>query len=164
MIGAVLAPTPPVQGFISGDQFVCSGLSVNIGLQEYSGFIQWQESPDGLTNWANVSGGSGSNSATYITPSLNVTTYYRVEVTQPTFAPVYSNVTTVQVLPSPGEAGPITGDEFICQGRAMSCTSLKKLQMQPPMFGPYPSEPPVPVTPIVFLSTLVQHLQVVKSA
>ena len=117
MIGAVLAPTPPVQGFISGDQFVCSGLSVNIGLQEYSGFIQWQESPDGLTNWANVSSGSGSNSATYITPSLNVITYYRVEVTQPTFAPVYSNVTTVQVLPSPGEAGPITGDEFICQGQ-----------------------------------------------
>ena len=39
----------------------------------------------------------------------------------------------------------------------MSCTSLKKLQMQPPTFGPCPSEPPVQATPIVSLSTLVQH-------
>ncbi|HSF87888.1 MAG TPA: GEVED domain-containing protein, partial [Saprospiraceae bacterium] len=115
MVGALLAPTAPSAGFISGDQVICRGLSVSLGIQEYSGFIQWQESPDGLTNWVNVSGGSGSNSASYITSSLNVTTYYRVEVTQPTFAPVYSSVTSVEVLPLPGVAGPITGDEFICQ-------------------------------------------------
>jgi photosystem II stability/assembly factor-like uncharacterized protein len=117
MVGAVLAPTSPVPGFIAGDQFTCNGLSVNLTLQESTGFIQWQESPDGVNTWANVSGGSGSNSATYITPPVNVTTYYRAEVTQPTFAPVYSNVTAVQILPTPGEAGPITGDDVICAGQ-----------------------------------------------
>lgn len=127
MIGAVLAPTPPVPGFISGDQFVCSGLSVNIGLQEYNGFIQWQESPDGETNWENVSGGTGSNSPLYSTPSLYMTTYYRAEVTQPTYAPAYSNVSPIVVLPTPEDAGVITGDDVICAGQGDVLYSVEEI-------------------------------------
>jgi len=128
MIGAALAPTSPVPGFISGEQFICSGLSANLTLQEYNGFIQWQQLPDGELNWANVTGGSGSNSPAYSTPLLNVTTYYRAEVTQPTFAAVYSNVTTVQVLPSPGLAGLITGDDVICAGQGEVLYTVEEIE------------------------------------
>ena len=116
MIGAILSPTPPIAGLVCCDLVQCEGGSVNIGLAEYSGFIQWQESPDGISNWVNVTAGSGTNTPTYTTPLLTSTIYYRAEVTQPTFAPVYSNTASVIILETPADAGPITGDESVCQG------------------------------------------------
>jgi hypothetical protein len=65
--------------------FSCSG-STNITLSGQStGFsgitLQWQQSADGSMGWANVSTGAGGTSATYTTPTLTATTYYRCVVT-----------------------------------------------------------------------------------
>ena len=60
---------------------VCSGSNTNINLTGYTGAIQWQQSADGSTGWQNVTGGSGGTTATYTTPTLTSTTYYRAEVT-----------------------------------------------------------------------------------
>jgi len=122
MIGAVLAPTEPVAGIAGPDFVLCSGWTAGIAVQEYSGFIQWQESPDGNTNWMNVSSGSGANTSTYITPPLATTTYYRAEITQPTFAPVYTNSVYIIVMPAPGDAGLISGDTTACQGDEVTYT------------------------------------------
>ncbi len=122
MIGAVLAPTEPVAGIAGPDFVLCSGWTAGIGVQEYSGFIQWQESPDGNTNWTNVASGSGANTSTYITPPLATTTYYRAEITQPTFAPVYTNTVSAIVMLTPDDAGLITGDTSVCQGDEITYT------------------------------------------
>ena len=122
MIGAILAPTAPVAGIAGSDLVLCSGDAGYISVQEYSGFIQWQESPDGITNWINVSSGNGFNTSTYITPPLANTTYYRAEIIQPTFAPVYTNSVSVIVMPSPADAGLITGDTSVCEGEEATYT------------------------------------------
>jgi len=122
MIGAILAPTAPVAGIAGSDLVLCSGDAGYISVQEYSGFIQWQESPDGITNWINVSSGNGFNTSTYNTPPLANTTYYRAEIIQPTFAPVYTNSVSVIVMPSPADAGLITGDTSVCEGEEATYT------------------------------------------
>ncbi len=122
MIGATLAPTEPVAGIAGSDLVLCSGDAGYISVQEYSGFIQWQESPAGNTNWINVASGNGANTSTYITPPLSSTTYYRAEITQPSFAPVYTNSVNIIVMPAPGDAGLITGDTSVCDGEEATYT------------------------------------------
>ncbi len=116
MIGAVLSATPPVEGTASADQTICEGLTADINLEGSTGTIQWQDSPDGITNWNSVTNGEGMNLPQYTTAALPTTTYFRAEVMQPTHAAVYSNVVVVYVLPLPSNAGPIEGLETICQG------------------------------------------------
>jgi hypothetical protein len=65
--------------------FTCSG-STTVTLSGYTNNVsgitlQWQESPNGSSGWANVSTGSGGNTAIYTTPTLTSTTYYRCVVT-----------------------------------------------------------------------------------
>ena len=115
MISAVLRPTPPIAGIAGSDLVDCEGGGGTIAVHEYSGFIQWQESPDGISNWVNVTAGDGGNSNTYTTPQLYITTYYRAEISQPTFAPVYTNTVQIQILVTPDAAGPITGTTEVCQ-------------------------------------------------
>ncbi len=116
MIGAMVKPTPPVAGIAGNDLVVCSGTGGTIGVVEYAGFIQWQESPDGIENWVNVTSGEGQNTNTYTTPHLDQTTYYRAEISQPTFDPLYTNLVQVLVMLSPDAAGPIQGPDEVCVG------------------------------------------------
>ena len=74
---------------------LCYGSNTTIALTAYNGTIQWQQSQDGSTAWANVTGGSGETTATYTTPNLTATTYYRAVVTSGACTPAYSSIATV---------------------------------------------------------------------
>ncbi len=115
MIGALLEAIPPVPGFASSNSPVCDGSPATLNLIGFTGNIQWQDSPDGNTNWNNVIGGTGANTSHYISENLSATTYYRAEVVTSTFSPVYSNITSVEVELVPAEAGEITGESGFCQ-------------------------------------------------
>lgn len=90
---------------------ICQGSSSSITLTGYTGTIQWQESVDGLSGWANVSGGSGENSATYTTPNLYAKKYYRAEVTSGACSSSFSSITSVTVNVVTG--GTIGSDQII---------------------------------------------------
>ncbi len=117
MIGATLSPIQPVAGVAASNSTICSGTAASMSLTGYTGSIIWQQSVDGLTNWTNVSGGNGSNTANYTTELLSNTTYFRAQLSQPTYTSVYSNVITVTVNPLPNIAGTITGLTSVCQGQ-----------------------------------------------
>jgi len=119
MLGVVLAPLQPVAGTAYDNSIICAGYTASMNLTGYTGSIQWQQSPDGTTNWTNVSGGIGGNTASYTTPALITTTYYRAEVTEPTYSAVYSNVITVTVTPAP--VVPVQ-TASVCSGGTFSTT------------------------------------------
>ncbi len=100
-------------GTISGNQIICEGTTTNVTISGTTGTIQWQRSTDGETGWANVSGGSGGTTATYTTPQLSATTYYRAVVSGGTCGSFTSNVITVAVTPAP-VAGTISANQEIC--------------------------------------------------
>jgi uncharacterized protein (TIGR02145 family) len=105
----------PVTGIAEANSTICSGSSASMTLSGYSGFIQWQQSADGLTNWVNVPDGVGGNSESYSTANLSSTTFYRAAVNQPGFSILYSNVILVTVMPFPANPGVISGLETVCQ-------------------------------------------------
>ncbi|NTW32056.1 MAG: hypothetical protein HGB12_05450 [Bacteroidetes bacterium] len=78
---------------------LCSGNSTTITLAGNTGNIQWQQSANGTSGWANVSGGTGSTSATYTTPNLTSSTYYRAQVTNSVCNSDYSSTALVTVDP-----------------------------------------------------------------
>ncbi len=81
---------------------ICPNSSTNITISGFGqGTVQWQQSSNGVTGWANVVGGSGATSLTYTTPALNATTYYRAIVSNSCFD-VSSTTATVYI------ASPIT--------------------------------------------------------
>jgi gliding motility-associated-like protein len=80
---------------------VCPSSSTTINLTGHTGTIQWQQSADGTTAWANVTGGSGATTSTYTTPGLTVATYYRALVSNSPCSSDYSSVTSVSVTPNP---------------------------------------------------------------
>lgn len=89
----------PVSGIASATQnSFCSGGSTNITLSNYSGTIQWEESPDSLI-WNNVTAGSGSTSAIYSTAILNQTNFYRAKVSIANCIS-YSNAVKINVFPT----------------------------------------------------------------
>ncbi|MWB95626.1 T9SS type B sorting domain-containing protein [Flavobacterium sp. GA093] len=68
--------TQPTGGIIcEGATFTLSATASN-GSGSYS--YQWQQSLDGTTGWANI---SGANATTYTTDVLNIDTFYRLQVT-----------------------------------------------------------------------------------
>ncbi len=77
----------------STSQICNSGTSV-LTLTGNTGSIQWQSSPDN-TVWTNVA--TGGTSATYTTPTLTSTTYFRANVTSSSCASAQSNVLTITV-------------------------------------------------------------------
>jgi len=63
----------------------CSGNTVSMTVSGYTtGFsgigLQWQQSADGSTGWANVTGGTGANAAAYTSAPLTASIYYRCRV------------------------------------------------------------------------------------
>jgi len=100
MIGATLSGTQPFAGPATGDTTICAFGTANITLQEFTGFITWQRSTDGMTGWQAVLEAPGSNSGNYRTPPLTTSTYYRAAVFQPGFGVAYSNSVFVEVIPT----------------------------------------------------------------
>ena len=99
---------------------LCSGNSTTITVAGYTGTIQWQQSPDGSTGWANVTGGSGPNSPTYTTPNLVSTTYYRAVITSGACAGANSTTALVTISPSPIITATPSSNQTICSGTAIT--------------------------------------------
>ena len=76
---------------------ICQGGSTVLSLSGNTGSIQWQSSTDG-NSFTNI---SGANSATYTTPNLTATTYYKAVVTSGSCTSASTGVITVTVSPTP---------------------------------------------------------------
>ncbi|PKP02032.1 MAG: hypothetical protein CVU14_04110, partial [Bacteroidetes bacterium HGW-Bacteroidetes-9] len=87
---------------------ICTGGSVNalsVVVEAGSATLgyQWQSAALLAGPYANVTGGSGETTATYITDVLTTTTYFRcvVTVSSPACADLISNTATITVVPDP---------------------------------------------------------------
>ncbi|MEZ5172028.1 MAG: GEVED domain-containing protein [Bacteroidia bacterium] len=107
IIDDIIVRGTPIGGCAGGTaspayQFVETGNPATVSIAGYAGTnIQWQISPDGISSWTNVSGGSGANTDTYTTAALsNGTYYYRAEVTS-SGCTDYSSVAEVYVAAEP---------------------------------------------------------------
>lgn len=76
---------------------ICSGNTVTLSLTGNTGTIQWQTSLNNNT-WTNI---TGETTASFTTPALNATTYYRAAVTSGVCTAVNSNAITITVPPAP---------------------------------------------------------------
>lgn len=86
---------------------ICSGSTSSISVSGYTGTIQWQQSPNGTYSWTNI---SGATAASYSTPALTVTTYYRAVVTSGSCLGANSTTATVTVSsPSVGGTATVPG-------------------------------------------------------
>ncbi|MBV5330901.1 Ig-like domain-containing protein, partial [bacterium] len=92
---------------------LCSGSSTTVSVSGYTGTIQWQQSANGSTGWENVSGGSGATTATYTTPNLSATTYYKAVITSGACSSASSTTATITVNALPTVAA-ITGTAAVC--------------------------------------------------
>lgn len=97
-------PTPSAgSAFASGgsasnpDRVICSGTTTTLTMTGSLGFIQWQQSPNGNTLWTDI---AGATNATYTTPALTTTTYYRSIVTNPCYS-IASNTVKVSISATP---------------------------------------------------------------
>jgi len=94
--GAFIVNTVSVGGTATAiHPIVCYNSNDTITLSGNTGNIQWQQSADGISGWANVTGGSGANTATYTTPNLTVKTYYKAIVTSGACSSSISNIVSV---------------------------------------------------------------------
>ncbi len=75
----------PVAGSVPASFSICPNTTAALtttGTTAASGLVyQWLQSPNGLTGWTPVVGGSGANTTSLTTPSLTVLTYYMMTVT-----------------------------------------------------------------------------------
>jgi gliding motility-associated-like protein len=101
---------------------ICEGSSTSTTLSGYTGTIRWQQSPDGSTGWADVTTGTGATAATYNTPALSSTTYYRARLKNGVCSTVSSN--TVSVIVNPTSVGGIATATAspVCSGTATTIT------------------------------------------
>jgi hypothetical protein len=79
----VVTVKPSTTATVSGTaSTLCSGLTTSLTVADYgSGTIQWQKATTLTGTYANVTTGTGMTSATYGTPALTATTYFRALVT-----------------------------------------------------------------------------------
>ncbi len=82
---------------------ICTGSTGNISLTGYTGSIQWQQSLNGSTGWANVS--SGGTSSSFTTSALNTSYYYHAVVTNGACSSVNSNTVLLTVNKSAAVSG-----------------------------------------------------------
>ncbi|MBL0308577.1 MAG: T9SS type A sorting domain-containing protein [Bacteroidetes bacterium] len=104
---------------------VCSGGTSNVSLTGSTGTIQWQESANGTSGWANVTGGSGSTTNSYTTGTLSASTYYRAVLSEASCADKNSSVASVTVNPPVTPAlsiSPSPSDSF-CTGGTLTFTA-----------------------------------------
>jgi hypothetical protein len=99
--GAITVSPDSVSGSASSTTlFLGSGGTANLTLSGSTGSIQWQQSTDGITGWASVIGGTGSNTANY-SKSITTTTFYRALVTSGNCSAVTSNVVKITITSTP---------------------------------------------------------------
>jgi hypothetical protein len=103
---------------------VCSGGTTTLSLTGQTGTIQWQQSADGSTGWANVTGGTGATTASYTTPVLTGTSYYRAVVTSGACTSSSSTVTVTLSLPTAITTQPSTSTQNICQNGSATALSV----------------------------------------
>jgi len=112
------AASPPIISAQPYNTTICSGSTTTLSVtaSNATGY-QWQSSATYGGTYANI---SLATSATYTTPALTSTSYYRVVVTNANPAPngsVTSNIATVTVTATP-TAGAITGSGTVCAGQS----------------------------------------------
>ncbi len=89
---------PPIAGQANADTTICENNVAELEVINYYGNIQWQDSPNGTSGWANVSGGTGQNAALYTSSTLSDTTYFRAQISLPGYSNVYSNIVVANVI------------------------------------------------------------------
>jgi hypothetical protein len=99
-------------GAISGNQSICSGNSTTVTVTGATGPIQWQQSVDGLSGWSNI---TGATEATYTTPALTQSVFYRAAITGTTCT--VPNTGSAHIVVNPGaDAGAISSNQSVCTG------------------------------------------------
>lgn len=116
---AVTVTPQAVAGTVSANQTICKGSTATLSLTGYTGSIQWQQSANGTSGWAAI---SGATSANYTIAALNATNYYRAVVTSGTCGTATSATITVTVN-NPATAGTISGGQSICGGNTVTLTA-----------------------------------------
>lgn len=111
-----------VAGAVSANVSICAGSVAVLAVTGNVGNnIQWQESANGVDGWANVTGGSGANTAIYTTISLFSTKYYRAMITngscQAVTAVVAVNINLTNL-------GTINLSQTVCYGQPAILTAL----------------------------------------
>jgi hypothetical protein len=101
---------------------ICSGNSTTVTVSGYTGTIQWQQSSNGTSGWANVTGGSGATTATYTTPNLTSTTYYRAVLTSGACSSANSSTASVTVNPVSVGGTATAGSSSLCAGNNTTVT------------------------------------------
>jgi hypothetical protein len=94
--GAVTSTNTAVAGTISGINSVCSGSNTTLTVSGNTGNIQWQTSTNNTT-FTNI---GGATSATYTTPNITTTTYYRAGSTVGSCPTLYSTSYAVTMAPT----------------------------------------------------------------
>ncbi|MBV5322527.1 MAG: hypothetical protein JZU60_01675, partial [Ilumatobacteraceae bacterium] len=108
-----------VGGTIAGSTTICTGNSATLTLSGNTGTIQWQSSLNNST-FADI---TGATAASYTTPNLTATTYYRTKVTSGACALAYSTTATITVSPAT-VVGTISGSTAVCSGTNSSVITL----------------------------------------
>jgi hypothetical protein len=99
-----------VAGTASGDVTICAGNIAQVFLTDNNGTIQWQSSPNGTSDWTDVTTGFGGTTRTYTTPAIASTTYYRAVVTSGACATSISNTVVVTVAQTNVWTGQVNKD------------------------------------------------------
>jgi hypothetical protein len=90
----------------------CNGGSTTLEITNYIGSIQWQTSASNSPyTWVNI---LGANSATYTTPNLTTTTYYRGEIINGSCVAHTNDVAVSIVNEAPSNPGAISGPVDVC--------------------------------------------------
>jgi len=100
--------SPSVAGTAGTSRTICSGTTTQLSLNGNVGSIQWQQSANGTSGWADVTGGSGATNASYTTPLLTATTYYRARLTNGACSTATSNVVTITVSDTSNWTGAVS--------------------------------------------------------
>ncbi len=106
---------------------ICSNQSVtfnNTGASIGSGILSaWQVSGSATGPFANVTVGTGSNTATYNTGTLTAGTYYFIEKTTCSSTSLSVNSNTISLLVKPNPTLSVTGNSVICSGKSTTLTA-----------------------------------------
>ena len=95
---------------------ICINNSATITASGNTGSIQWQSSTDNVT-FTNI---NGATATTYVTPALNLTTYYRTLVTSGVCASSNSN-TAIVIIDSASAGGfAASANDSVCYGNSTS--------------------------------------------
>lgn len=99
----VITVKPSTTATVSGTaSTLCSGLTTSLTVADYgSGTIRWQKATTLTGTYANVTTGTGMTSATYGTPALTATTYFRALVTNSDTCSSGTSRYTVTINPLP---------------------------------------------------------------